>query len=102
MEERNYIPQPIDTSKIELPKELSSLVEAMAKNVHEVWAQNRINEGWKYGDERNDELKQHPCLVPYEELPEVEKDYDRNTAIGTLKLIMSIGFKIEKCYCSPI
>ena len=102
MEERNYIPQPIDTSEIELPKELSSLVEAMAKNVHEVWAQNRINEGWKYGDERNDELKQHPCLVPYENLPEVEKDYDRNTAIGTLKLIMSIGFKIEKCYCSPI
>lgn len=49
----------------------------MAKNVHEVWAQNRINEGWKYGDKRNDELKQHPCLVPYEELSEVEKDYDR-------------------------
>lgn len=96
MEERNYIPQPIDTSEIELPKELSSLVEAMAKNVHEVWAQNRINEGWKYGDERNDELKQHPCLVPYEELPEVEKDYDRNTALETLKLIISIGFKIER------
>ena len=94
MEERNYIPQPIGTSEIELPKELSSLVEAMAKNVHEVWAQNRINEGWKYGDERNDELKQHPCLVPYENLPEVEKDYDRNTAIGTLKLITYLGFKI--------
>ena len=94
MDERNYIPQPIDTSEIELPKELSSLVEAMAKNVHEVWAQNRINEGWKYGDERNDELKQHPCLVPYENLPEVEKDYDRNTAIGTLKLITYLGFKI--------
>ena len=94
MEERNYIPQPIDTSEIELPKELSSLVEAMAENVHEVWAQNRINEGWKYGDERNDELKQHPCLIPYEDLPEVEKDYDRNTAIGTLKLITYLGFKI--------
>lgn len=94
MNKDNYIPQPIDTSKIELPKELSSLVEAMAKNVHEVWAQNRINEGWKYGDERNDELKQHPCLIPYEDLPEVEKDYDRNTAIGTLKLITYLGFKI--------
>lgn len=94
MNKDNYIPQPIDTSKIELPKELSSLVEAMAENVHEVWAQNRINEGWKYGDERNDELKQHPCLIPYEDLPEVEKDYDRNTAIGTLKLITYLGFKI--------
>ena len=68
----------------------------MAKNVHEVWAQNRINEGWKYGDKRNDELKQHPCLVPYEELPEVEKNYDRDTALETLKLILKIGFKITK------
>lgn len=95
MEERNYIPQPIDTSKIELPKELSSLVEAMAKNVHEIWAQNRISQGWSYGNERNDELKQHPHLIPYEELPEVEKDYDRDTAVGTLKLIISMGFKIS-------
>ena len=90
----NYIPQPIDTSKVELPKELNVLVEAMAKNVHEVWAQTRISQGWTYGEERNDELKQHPCLIPYEDLPEVEKDYDRNTAIGTLKLITYLGFKI--------
>ena len=90
----NYIPQPIDTSNVELPKELNVLVEAMAKNVHEVWAQTRISQGWTYGEERNDELKQHPCLIPYEDLPEVEKDYDRNTAIGTLKLITYLGFKI--------
>ena len=96
MNKNNYIPQPIDTSKIELPKELSSLVEALAKNVHEVWAQSRISQGWSYGSERNDELKQHPCLVPYEELPEVEKDYDRDTALETLKLILKIGFKITK------
>lgn len=94
MEERNYIPQPIDTSKVELPETLNPLVEALAKNVHEVWAQSRISQGWSYGSERNDELKQHPCLVPYENLPEVEKDYDRNTAIGTLKLITYLGFKI--------
>lgn len=95
MEERNYIPQPIDTSEIELPKELSSLVEAMAKNVHEVWAQTRISQGWTYGEERNDELKQHPCLIPYEELPEEEREYDRNTAISTLKFIVANGYKIE-------
>ena len=71
-------------------------MEALAKNVHEVWAQSRISQGWSYGAERNDELKQHPCLVPYEELPEVEKDYDRNTALETLKLILKIGFKITK------
>lgn len=96
MKTNNYIPQPIDTSKIELPENLNSLVEAMAKNVHEVWAQTRISQGWSYGKERNDELKQHPCLIPYEDLPEEEKEYDRNTAVGTLKLIISMGFKIEK------
>lgn len=90
----NYTPQPIDTSKVKLPEELDSLVEIIAKNVHEVWAQNRISEGWSYGSVRNDEIKQHPCLIPYENLTEVEKDYDRNTAIETLKLIVHLGFKI--------
>ena len=96
MEFNDYTPQPIDTSKIELPKELDTLVESISKNVHEVWAQTRISQGWSYGTERNDELKQHPCLFPYEQLPEEEKVYDRNTALGTLKLIVSMGFKIER------
>lgn len=94
--EKNYVPQPIDTSSIQLPQELDGLIEQIAKNVHEVWAQSRLNEGWRYGKERNDALKHHPCLIPYEELPEVEKDYDRNTALGTLKLISKLGFKIVK------
>jgi ryanodine receptor 2 len=92
----NYTPQPIDTTDVELPKELEQLVEEMSKNVHEVWAETRIKQGWTYGEQRNDELKTHPCLVPYEELPEEEKEYDRNTSIGTLKLIMKLGFKIVK------
>lgn len=92
----NYLPQPIDTTEVQLPEELNCLIEQVAKNVHEVWAQSRINEGWVYGAERSDALKQHPCLVPYEDLPEVEKNYDRNTAIGTLKLIRKLGFKISK------
>ena len=60
------------------------------------WSETRIRQGWTYGEQRNDELKTHPCLVPYEELPEEEKEYDRNTSIGTLKLIMKLGFRIEK------
>ena len=91
-----YNPLPIDTSDVTLPKELELLVEQMSKNVHEVWAETRIKQGWTYGEQRNDELKTHPCLVPYEELPEEEKEYDRNTSIGTLKLIMKLGFKISK------
>ena len=86
----------MDTSDIQLPEQLNELVEQMAKNVHEVWAESRIEQGWSYGEERNDALKTHPCLIPYEELPEVEKAYDRDTALGTLKLIRKLGFKIEK------
>lgn len=91
-----YQPQPIDTSDITLPSELEPLVEAMARNVHDVWAETRISQGWTYGHERNDNLKQHPCLVSYDDLPEDERVYDRNTAIGTLKLITRLGFRISK------
>ena len=91
-----YIPQPVDTSDIKLGKELEVLVEAMAKNVHEVWGATRIEQGWCYGSERNDEKKLHPCLIPYEELPESEKEYDRNTAVETLKLIQKLGFEIRR------
>ena len=96
MNKKEYIPQPIDTSDVKLPEDLELLVEQMSKNVHEVWAETRIRQGWTYGEQRNDELKTHPCLIPYEELPEEEKEYDRNTSIGTLKLIMKLGFKISR------
>ena len=96
MKQKTYTPQPIDTTGVELPEELEVLAEQMSKNVHEVWSETRIQQGWTFGEQRNDELKTHPCLVPYEELPEEEKKYDRNTSIGTLKLIMKLGFKISK------
>ena len=92
---KQYKPEPKDTSDIKIPEILNPLIEEMAKNVHEVWAQNRINEGWTYGKVRDDEKKQHPCLVPYEELPENEKEYDRATSQETLKLILKSGFSIS-------
>ena len=92
----HYKPSPIDTSNIQLPEELMELAEAISKNVHEVWAQNRMNEGWTYGPVRDDQKKQTPCLIPYEQLPDEEKAYDRNTAFSTLKFIVSQGFRIEK------
>ena len=87
-----YTPKPLDTTNIVLPKELQSLAEQMAKNVHEVWAAGRIAEGWTYGAVRDDVHKTHPCLVPYEELPESEKEYDRRTSVETLKFILAQGF----------
>jgi ryanodine receptor 2 len=94
MKTNKYIPNPIDTSDIQLPENLNPLLEAMAKNVHEIWAQERINQGWSYGEKRDDAKKLHPCLIPYEQLPEEEKVYDRNTSVETLKLILKSGFII--------
>ena len=91
-----YTPTPIDTSDVELSDELKQLVEQLARNVHDNWALGRINQGWTLGPERNDELKQHPCLVDYDDLPESEKEYDRKTAMETLKLILKLGWKIGK------
>lgn len=92
----HYIPQPADTHDIMLPEELLPLAEEIARNVHEVWAAGRIDNGWKQGNERNDAKKTHPCLMPYEQLTETEKDFDRRTSQETLKLIMKLGFKIVK------
>lgn len=96
MNKNNYMPQPIDTKDVVLPEELNALAEEIAKNVHEVWSEGRMKDGWTYGEERNDVKKHHPCLVPYEDLTETEKVYDRNTSQETLKLIIKLGFKIVK------
>lgn len=91
-----YEPKPINTDNIVLNDDLLELTEKIAENVHDVWAQQRISQGWVYGEKRNDELKQTPCLVPYSELTEIEKEYDRLTALGTLKLIIALGYDITK------
>ena len=92
----DYIPAPIDVSDIQLPSELCELAEIIAKNVHEVWAAGRMAEGRKNSPQRKDAHRPPPAMVPYDELSETEKDYDRRTAMGTLKLIQKIGFGIKK------
>lgn len=96
MNMNDYNPQPIDTSNVELSSELMELAEKMAENVHDVWAKTRMDQGWTYGHERNDAEKKHPCLIPYDQLPEVEKVYDRNTSIETLRFIIKEGFEIMR------
>lgn len=92
----DYIPEPMDLSLVDLPESLIQLSERIAENVHEVWAKARIDEGWTYGEKRDGIHKKHPCLVPYDELPEEEKEYDRNTAMNTIKMVKKLGFRIEK------
>ena len=91
-----YKPEPVNTKGVNLSNELLELTEKIAENVHDIWAVGRISEGWTYGEKRDDVKKTTPCLVPYSELSDSEKEYDRNTAIETLKMIVALGYKIEK------
>jgi len=92
---QNYHPDPKNTNGIGLPEKLFENIELLAKNVHEEWARKRVEEGWQYGSQRDDVMKLHPSLIPYDELSEGEKEYDRQTALSTLRMVISLGFRIE-------
>jgi len=92
----SYEPKPIDTSQIALNREIEELTELLARNTHDNWARQRLLEGWRYGPSRDDSKKEHPCLVPYERLPDSEKVYDRKSAMETLKAIIALGYQVVK------
>ena len=91
-----YQPNPIDTSTVSLPDDLNDLIEKLAENNHDIWAAQRIKEGWTYGLNRDDNKKEHPDLIPYSDLPESEKEYDRNSAIETIKAVIALGYTLDK------
>jgi hypothetical protein len=90
----DYEPKPVNTLKVRLDSGLQKLTELLARNAHEVWAARRMQEGWRFGPVRDDKKKEHPCLVAYEDLPESEKEYDRSAAVETLKVIVSLGYRM--------
>ena len=89
-----YEPTPINTSGIELPASLDPLIEKLSAHNHDIWAQGRIAEGWTWGEKRDDAARKHPDLVPYAQLPEGEKQYDRNSVLESLKAIVALGYQI--------
>ncbi len=91
-----YKPTPLDTNAVELSEDLLQLLEKIAAHNHDIWARGRISEGWTHGAQRDDEAKTHPDLVPYDELSESEKEYDRNSVRESIKAMVALGFKVEK------
>lgn len=81
-----YTPRPIDTHAVKLPPEIDALTEQLAESCHDTWALGKLAAG----------ITDHRDLLPYAELAEAAKDYDRNTAMGTLKAIYALGYKIVK------
>lgn len=92
----NYEPQPLNLDDVRIEPELFELREAIAENAHEVWARARKDEGWSYGPKRNDAKKLHPDMLPYSLLPESEKEYDRQMAMSTIKLVKKLGWELKK------
>ncbi len=91
----DYKPSPIDTLRLTLTPEIAQLSEMLARNAHENWANLRIAQGWHYGPRRDDQQKEHPDLVPYEQLPESERQYDRQTAMESIKALLAMGYTIQ-------
>jgi hypothetical protein len=91
----SYTPRPIDTEEVKLTEELEELKELLAENAHDNWAIRKMSEHWTCGPP-NDALRKHPDLIPYKDLPEEKKEYDRDMAMKTLKAIIALGYKIEK------
>ena len=91
-----YTPETIDTSHISLTSDLEELVERLAQNNHNHWARKRIDEGWHFGAKRDDGKKEHPDLVPYGQLSESEKEYDRKTVVEALKAIIALDYEVRK------
>lgn len=91
-----YIPTPIDTTAVELTEDIRQLTERLAEHTHDTWATQRLADGWRFGPLRDDAKLEHPCLIPYAELPDSEKEYDRQTALQTLKAIIALGYRIER------
>ena len=89
-----YMPSPIDLSDIAVPQQLEPLAGQIAKQVHEVWAQQRYDQGWRYAPQTDAEKKLHSDMKPFEELSEEEIAYDRNTAFGTIKLLIALGWTL--------
>lgn len=93
---KKYKPQPICTDDVLVDEEILNLSEKLAENTHDVWAVGKLKEGWVYGETLSKEDKTHPLLVPYSELSESDKDYDRRTSLETLKVLLKLGYKISK------
>ena len=93
---KTYTPKPIDLSDVELTEDLNELREAIAENAHDVWAVERQVQGWTYGPQRDDMKKETPCMVAYSQLPDSEKQFDRDMAMNTLKLVKKLGYDLIK------
>ena len=76
-----------------LPPELWNLVELLAAEVHAEWVRLKRAEGWEFGAP-DPQAHRHPDLVPYDELSEKAKDFDRASVVATMQALVRLGYDI--------
>ncbi|KAM9788016.1 ryanodine receptor 3-like isoform 3-T3 [Syngnathus typhle] len=94
LSQASFIPTPVETSQIVMPPHLEKVRDKLAENIHELWGMNKIELGWSYGKIRDDNKRQHPCLVDFSKLPETEKNYNLQTSTETLKTLLALGCRV--------
>ena len=75
---------------------LPAEVELLAEMEHERWSGERVSQGWTLGPDRDDTARRTPYLVPYADLPEAIKDYDRTPVRDIPRLLAGIGFRVVR------
>eukprot|EP00057_Strongylocentrotus_purpuratus_P023442 XP_011677916.1 PREDICTED: ryanodine receptor 3-like [Strongylocentrotus purpuratus] len=90
-----YKPAPYNLSTIHLNVKMEKLVELLAENAHNVWAKDRIAQGWTYGLSEETSYKRNPQLVPYNQLNDQAKKLNRDTASETIRTILGFGYALE-------
>ncbi|XP_032398530.1 ryanodine receptor 3 isoform X7 [Etheostoma spectabile] len=98
LSQASFIPTPVDTSQIVLPPHLDNVRDKLAENIHELWGMNKIELGWTYGKVRDDNKRQHPCLVDFSKLPETERNYNVQMSSETLKTLLALGCHVSQVY----
>lgn len=90
-----FIPKVIDTQNIDMSNNLEMLRDSLAENMHELWSMSRIEDGWIYGEEHDEQSLTHPYIAPFAMLPPLCKKYKLDLATKTIKTIIGLGYKIS-------
>ncbi|XP_040017271.2 ryanodine receptor 3 isoform X1 [Gasterosteus aculeatus] len=98
LSQASFVPTPVDTSQIVLPPHLDNVRDKLAENIHELWGMNKIELGWTFGKVRDDNKRQHPCLVDFGKLPETERNYNVQMSSETLKTLLALGCHVAQVY----
>uniref|UniRef100_A0A8B9LR02 Ryanodine receptor 2b (cardiac) n=1 Tax=Astyanax mexicanus TaxID=7994 RepID=A0A8B9LR02_ASTMX len=90
-----YRPTPVDQSGISLSAGQEALVEALTENEHNLWARERIRQGWSYATQLDVKGKRSPQLVPFSLLEERIKCCSREAARDALGTLLGLGYAVE-------